>query len=150
MVAKKEIRIFQTMANEVETLKQVEEKQLSEPIQADKWSVREIVAHLYYWDKFNLEKMVPFMEDEAKLREFPDHDTHNSEGLEKVKDLTIYEIMDQFIETRLQLCSALEAVDIKNRFTIGSGKRKIGVDSFIRIFQKHDQHHLKQIQKKLG
>ncbi|GAB2564882.1 DinB family protein [Gracilibacillus alcaliphilus] len=150
MAAKKEIRILKTMADEVEALKQVEEEQLCEPIQADKWSIREIVAHLYYWDKFNLENMVPFMQDEAKLQAFPDHDTHNREGLEKVKDVSVYEIIDQFLVTRLQLCTALEEVDSKNRFTIGSGKRKFGADSFIRIFQKHDKHHLEQIQKKLG
>ncbi|GIN70137.1 hypothetical protein J14TS2_06120 [Bacillus sp. J14TS2] len=149
MAAKKEIDAFKNMITEVTELKQVDEEELCKPIQPGRWSIREIVAHLYYWDKFNLENMVPFMEDKANLREFPDHDAYNNEGLEKLKDSSVYEIIDKFIDTRQQLCSSLEIIDSKDRFTIGSGKRKFGVDSFIRIFQKHDSHHLNQINNKL-
>ncbi|WP_373277925.1 DinB family protein [Amphibacillus sediminis] len=53
------------------------EASLCQPIKEGKWSVIQIVGHLYYWDKFNLEQMIPYMDEGVDLPEFPDQDQHN-------------------------------------------------------------------------
>jgi hypothetical protein len=123
---------------------------LLESISEGKWSIRDIVAHLYYWDKFNLENMIPCMTDGANLPTFPDHDTHNEEGLALLREHSVASIIDLFIKERRKLIEQLIMIDEDIRFTIGKGKRKFSVESFARIFLEHDLHHLKQINLKLS
>ncbi|WP_368504992.1 DinB family protein [Alkalihalophilus sp. As8PL] len=134
----------------IANLKDQEDSQLLDPIKQGKWSIREIVAHLYYWDQFNLESMVPYMNDGANLSPFPDHDSHNEEAINDVHGQSLHAIIDQFIDTRAKLVKNLESVEEDVRFTIGEGKRKFSAESFAKIFLKHDIHHLKQIEEKLS
>lgn len=41
-----------------------------------KWMVKDVIAHLWHWDDYTLNFMVPQMQDAAMLPEFPDHDEH--------------------------------------------------------------------------
>ncbi|ADU32256.1 DinB family protein [Evansella cellulosilytica] len=147
---KKTFKEFASACEEVLKLQGVPEEKLCEPIQEGKWSVREIIGHLYYWDKFNLERMLPDMHDGADLRKFPDHDEHNAEAISFLQDEPVEAIVDRFVETRQVLTGKLVSLDGNMRFTIGGGKRKLSVESFTKIFVKHDTHHLKQIAEKLS
>ncbi|MFA9555745.1 DinB family protein [Evansella sp. AB-rgal1] len=44
------------MVDYISRLKELPEDILCQPIKEGKWSIIQIVGHLYYWDKFNLEK----------------------------------------------------------------------------------------------
>ncbi|WP_047982812.1 DinB family protein [Ornithinibacillus californiensis] len=140
---------FEKAVVDIIQLKEIEEARLLESISEGKWSIRDIVAHLYYWDKFNLENMLPYMTDGANLPVFPDHDTHNAEGLALLRDHSIESIVDLFVKERRKLIEQLNMIDDDIRFTIGKGKRKFSVESFAKIFLEHDLHHLKQINLKL-
>ena len=140
---------FEKMVDHIVELKEVTEELLREPIKEGKWSIIQIVGHLYYWDKFNLEKMVPFMEDGADLPAFPDHDQHNEEAMSFIEDHSVDSIINSFVVTRNELNERISRIDKDVRFTIGGGKRKLSGESFIKIFLKHDSHHLKQINEKL-
>ncbi len=135
--------------DEVLKLTETSSIKLCEAISEGKWSIREIVGHLYYWDKFNLEKMVPLMDQDADLPKFPDHDQHNEEAMTFLKDYSVETIIDNFVVTRKELSERLSSIDGEVRFTIGGGKRKFSGESFVKIFVKHDAHHLKQINDKL-
>lgn len=135
--------------DEVLKLKETSRTKLCEAISEGKWSIREIVGHLYYWDKFNLEKMVPLMVQDADLPNFPDHDQHNEEAMTFLKDYSVERIIDKFVVTRKELSERLSSIDGDIRFTIGGGKRKFSGESFVKISVKHDAHHLKQINEKL-
>jgi uncharacterized damage-inducible protein DinB len=141
---------FEKVVEEIIQLKEIEEARLLESISEGKWSIRDVVAHLYYWDKFNLENMIPKMADGANLPTFPDHDAHNAEGLSQLREHTVESIIDLFIKERRKLIEQLNMIDENHRFTIGKGKRKFSVESFAKIFLEHDKHHLKQIKGKLG
>lgn len=140
---------FEKMVDNILDLKEISEDKLSEPYKKGKWSIREIVGHLYYWDKFNLEKMVPLMVQDADLPKFPDHDQHNKEAITYIKDYSVETIIDKFVLTRKELTERISSLDGDVRFTIGGSKRKFSGESFIKIFVKHDAHHLKQITDKL-
>ncbi|WP_088036443.1 DinB family protein [Evansella clarkii] len=145
----KTLNQFEKMSDSILELKETDETKLSEPVKEGKWSIRQIVGHLYYWDNFNLEKMVPYMIDGADLPAFPDHDQHNEEAMSFITDHSTEDLIDSFVTTRKELAERISGVGKDVRFTIGGGKRKLSAESFIKIFLKHDEHHLRQINQKL-
>lgn len=147
---KKILMEFEETIDAIKKLKDVQESKLNEPISKGKWSIREIVGHLYYWDKYNLEKMVPIMANGVNLPQFPNHDQHNKEAILYLRDKTVESIIDAFIETRKELIDSISEIEEDVRFTIGKGKRQFSGESFIKIFLKHDIHHLQQINGKLN
>ncbi|MFJ7973766.1 DinB family protein [Psychrobacillus sp. NPDC096389] len=144
---KKILKEFEETLDAIKKLKDVNEDKLIEPISEEKWSIREIVGHLFYWDKYNLEKMVPLMVSGANLPQFPDHDQYNKESILYLKDNTVESIIDAFIETRKELIENISKVEEDIRFTIGKGKRQFSSESFIKMFLEHDVHHLQQINR---
>ncbi|WP_227872308.1 DinB family protein [Paenibacillus albus] len=72
---------FEDMIEAFLALKNYPESVLTDPISEGKWSIREIVGHLFYWDKLSLETMVPLMVHGATLPPFPNNDLHNEEGI---------------------------------------------------------------------
>lgn len=132
-------------------LKEHEEHKLLNPIKEGKWSIREIIGHLYYWDKFISEQHIPFMEQGANLIAFPDHDSHNNEGIQYINNFkNVATLIDKFVYTRNQIFEAIHSIKSDIRFTIGSGKRHFTLESYFCIFSKHDVHHLEQIHNKLS
>ncbi|WP_233254228.1 DinB family protein [Salipaludibacillus keqinensis] len=145
----KTLNQFEKMTDYILELKELPEERLCEPIKEGKWSIRQIVGHLYYWDQFNLDKMVPYMAEGADLPTFPDHDQHNEEAMSFIEDYSVEPLIDRFVLTRKELIEEISRVGSDVRFTIGGGKRKFSGESFIKIFIKHDAHHQKQINEKL-
>lgn len=131
--------------NEVSKLKEADEQSLVTPIKKNTWSIREIIGHMYYWDDYNLHNMVSQMYHGANLPAFPGHDAQNEEAIQSLEGQSVYQIIDLFIERREELLDAVRKVDKQDRFTIGNGKRAFSAESFVKIFVKHDAHHLKQI-----
>ena len=142
------LKAFNQTIEDISALKTYDEAMLLTPITEGKWSIREIVAHLY-WDKYNAEKMVPYMENGAKLPNFPDHDTHNAAGLHALESKSAHEIIDLFVQMRTHLIARLAQVDKQARFTIGGSKRAFSAESFAKLFVRHDGEHLPQIKAKL-
>ncbi|MFA9559481.1 DinB family protein [Evansella sp. AB-rgal1] len=140
---------FEEMVDNILDLKEISEEKLSEPIKEGKWSIIQVVGHLYYWDKFILEEMVPYMVEDADLPQFPDHDQHNEEAMSFIEVFSVESIIDRFVQIRKELSEELSRVGKDVRFTIGGGKRKYSGESIAKIFIKHDGHHLKQIKEKL-
>ncbi|MFF2093932.1 DinB family protein [Paenibacillus sp. NPDC058174] len=132
-------------------VKEAEESRLLEPIGEGKWSIRDIIGHLYYWDRFIVTEHVPFMAQGTRLIAFPDHDLHNKEAIAFISRFdTIHLLLDEFVRTRKQLLQRIRDIGTETRFSIGSGKRQFTADSYLAIFVKHDIHHLKQINNKLS
>ncbi|WP_430786766.1 DinB family protein [Virgibacillus flavescens] len=141
---------FKDTTKKIEELKRLPDSTLTTPIQKDKWSIREIIGHVYYWDKFNLEKMVPFMLNDAILQAFPDHDLHNKEALEHIdKFESVEQIIDTFVSTRRKLAAELSSIDEDVEFQIENEPIEFTVESFVSIFIEHDSHHLQQIDNHL-
>lgn len=131
-------------------LKNYTEEVLTEPISEGKWSIREMVGHLLYWDKFNLEKMVPFMSNDVALSPFPNHDSHNKEAVTYLKKYkNVEEIIDDFVRTRKQLVYELKKIDQSIEFQIEKEANPFSIKKFVEIFVEHDAHHLNQIREKL-
>ncbi|CAG9621886.1 DinB family protein [Sutcliffiella rhizosphaerae] len=119
---------------------------LSTPIADNKWSRFEVVGHIYYWDKFLKDVMVPQIKANGVLPSFPNHDEYNKEAIDYIKRFNDYkEFQKEFTHTREELINELKKIDTETKFTIGEGKRRFNTESFLKMFCKHDQHHLNQI-----
>jgi len=138
-------------AEEILKYKEFGEQRLLEPISEGKWSVKEIIGHLYYWDKFILGNHVPYMNEGTNLNAFPNHDLHNREAIEFISVFTTTgSLIDEFVLNRRLLIESISGIDSNAKFTIGSGKRQFTVDKYLKIFIDHDIHHLKQMNKRLS
>ncbi|WP_136605642.1 DinB family protein [Paenibacillus dokdonensis] len=138
-------------AEEILKYKEFDEQRLLEPISEGKWSVKEIIGHLYYWDKFIVGNHVPCMNEGANMNAFPNHDLHNREAIEYISVFTTTgSLIDEFVLNRRLLIEAISGIDNNAKFTIGSGKRQFTVDKYLKIFIDHDIHHLKQMNERLG
>ncbi|MGR6542570.1 DinB family protein [Paenibacillus tundrae] len=93
-------------------------------ISPGKWTVKEVVAHLWNWDTYTLNTMLPNIKDQVKLPGFVDHDTENLKAIKKAKEFKYRESMIKtFIETRTHLVNHLHKVDHSEiRFFIGNDK----------------------------
>lgn len=139
---------YENTIEEVMNLKELSQEKLLVPINEGKWSVKEIIGHLYYWDKFILEKMAAIMEHGSKLPPFPDHDEYNKEAITYItKFTTVNELLVEFSLTRRALLKKMSSVAPDAKFIIGKGKRQFSTESFLKMFVKHDESHLKQIRE---
>ncbi|MEY8749298.1 DinB family protein [Alkalicoccobacillus gibsonii] len=147
---KKTIKQYEELMDQCKTYRSLAEKVLTTPIKNGGWSIREIIGHLYGWDQYNLQNMVPYMCHGADLPAFPNHDDQNVIVLNGLKDKTVFEIIDLFLENRKELIQMISSVNPEDRFTIGGKKRAFTAESFLKIFVKHDAHHEKQIKQYLA
>ncbi len=122
------------------------ETELIKPVSKGKWSIKEIIGHIYFWDLFLLENMVPEMKDNGVLPDFPDHDSYNEKAMESIKSFKdTNSLIEAFVITRNKLMDKMESLDQEVTFTIGKNKRNYTPESFLRMFVEHDMHHIKQI-----
>ncbi len=129
---------------EVLKLKELPESSLLKPIQEGKWSVRDIIGHLFYWDKFILDQLVPHMTNNAFLPPFTDPNLLNQEALKYIERFnSVDSLIDEFSHTRKQVIEKMFCIETNVIFTIGTNN--FSKDSFITIFSEHDIHHFKQI-----
>ncbi|NOU68833.1 DinB family protein [Paenibacillus sp. LMG 31461] len=150
-MADKEVLDYGVIIEEITRFKKLDEPRFLEPISEGKWSVKEIIGHLFYWDKFIQEKHFPYINQGAVLISFPDHDEHNSEAIQYISVFkTTGSLIDEFVEKRRQLIEMMSGIGSDVIFTIGSGNRQFTIESYLKIFIDHDIHHLKQIQVRLS
>lgn len=143
---KKNYERFTEIIGQVEVLKNIERIKWNQPISDGKWSIREIMGHLYFWDKFILETMLPKISDGAHLPKFPDNNMYNQKAIKYIEQYNQHEsIINEFIQTRRELADGLNAIPNEARFTITADSSIYSIDSFVRMFIEHDAHHLKQI-----
>ena len=131
-----------------QSLKESDKNDWTKPIEGGKWSTREIIGHILYWDILSVETMLPLMSNGATLPAFPNLNEHNNRSVSFIeKFITKDDLIDIFISTRKELIIKSKEIYNKNtRFTIGKGKRKYSIDSYISIFVDHDKHHKKQVE----
>ncbi|WP_159881682.1 DinB family protein [Paenibacillus puerhi] len=129
----------------VENLKETAQDLWLKPISTGKWSLREILAHIMYWDRNSLEIMVPNMSEGAKLF-FVDIEKYNQEAAVFAQSYNSLEVLiDDLIMTRKQLLSLLEEkYNNATKFTIDN--QNYTYKKFVNVFIHHDEHHKKQIE----
>jgi len=141
---------FQSFIPYIEELKNYPDSFWEQPIAPGKWTLKELVCHLWNWDRYSADVMVPNMSHGALLPAFVDIEAHNAEARVLAQSFaSAAALVEAFVLTRTKLIRLITAkYDSQARFTIGGGKRKYSFDSYIEIFTHHDEQHKEQIENR--
>lgn len=67
-----------------EFVKSIDDVTWQKPIAAGKWTVKEVVTHLWNWDTYTSNTMLPHIKDQAKLPGFVDRHEHHKKQIENL------------------------------------------------------------------
>jgi hypothetical protein len=145
---------FGKFSSWIRSLESIEEKTWYMPIAENKWSISEIIAHLFNWDRYLIHEILPAVQVGHEMI-FPDFDTYNKQASDYIqsgvsksqlieettaaRDLLIKVLTKMPVE-RLNL--PLSANGISHCPHTGTAYSLIYI---IEEFTAHDNHHKKQI-----
>jgi uncharacterized damage-inducible protein DinB len=121
----------------------------NKPFEEDKWTIHDVVSHIYRWDKYFLEEaIVPITRDEPLTLNQLNFDEFNHKSIEIGKTQTKAEIINLSLRYRKAILDEIRKHD-RSKFTreyiYGDGNKFV-VDTYLRDFIWHDRHHIKQIE----
>lgn len=119
------------------------------PIQAEKWSIHEIVGHLFFWDRYTIEEMAPKMTSGLDLYFIDVQELNDKSQLFSDEIKTKAEMLKKFIENRATLIEYFtEHADEELTFSLHD--HPYSQAKYLHIFTKHDQEHRIQIEEYLN
>lgn len=137
----------------VQSLREVPEPHWKQPLAEGKWSIHDIIAHIYFWDRYFFEEAIAMItRGEPLTLQHLDFDTFNQNSVKLGRVFPSDELI------RLTLFARNQIVDqIRNQtdeyytqaYKDGDGKR-FTVRSYLMGFVPHDAHHKKQIEQFLA
>lgn len=138
--------------HELKPLEKLPEQVWGAPLSPTKWSLKEMVCHLWKWDQYLLEEMIPKIKDGAELPAFTDIEPYNQQARKAAQAFeTGKSLLQVFEQTRKALVESIEAIyDPNLRFTVIGEEGQFSLDSFLMIFVHHDEHHKKQLDSFIG
>lgn len=130
-----------------ENLAHVDDVLWKSPIETGKWTMHQLLAHLYYWDKYTLEVMVPVMKPNASLQ-FIKIQELNDQAIAFSQTLNQSELIELFLKTRRQLVEVFDQLWDENLLFMldGHPSSQIG---YLNIFIHHDHEHQEQLVERL-
>lgn len=130
-----------------EQLPNIDEEKWHAALGEGKWSLHEVLAHLYYWDKYTLEEMLPLMAEGANLK-FVEIQSLNDKAWAFAKTFEKDLLLELFVATRLRLVQMFKEIENKSMaYQLGSGEANL--HSYLKIFVHHDTEHKPQFEAAL-
>lgn len=135
----------------IERLDRLDEPLWNTPIAPGKWTVRDVVAHLYLWDDYFLENAVAKIADKQPLTlRHLDFDRFNSEAAERGKAFGKSELCALAVRCRHKLLELLHSIpESEYGLTHKTPDGTFVLSKYIPDFVWHDNHHKKQIESLL-
>ncbi|MDZ5473021.1 DinB family protein [Bacillus sp. 31A1R] len=147
---------FQNLNTFIERLKGLDETKLEQPLSEGKWSIKEVVAHLYRWDVFLLETALATAKVDKRV-DFPSHSEYNFDSEKFSKTISLEELLQMTIDKRNQLIDELMKVENLEEPILVQGTThcphtgtRYSLHYLIREFVDHDVQHIKQMEEFLG
>ncbi|WP_147803267.1 DinB family protein [Alkalicoccus halolimnae] len=141
-----ETKELETIIPFAEKLQELNEKTLTTPVQPGKWSIREIIGHLYYWDRYLLEAMIPHMHEGGVLPPFPNPSVYNRAAIASLEGRRATRIVEEFLAVRHSLVEHLAGMDPAASFRLSGTEEIYTPERMIKKFAMHDVHHQKQME----
>ncbi|HEK9100505.1 DinB family protein [Bacillus pfraonensis] len=117
------------------------------PIQLDKWSTSEIVAHILFWDRFILERLLLLQSQKCLTKANINVDAFNRKSANYAKSGVVKdELIQQFKEARFNLIHFLEAFseeDFSKIYMIQDKNQSL--QDYMNAMVDHDNFHFNQI-----
>ncbi|EZH68089.1 hypothetical protein DH09_01520 [Bacillaceae bacterium JMAK1] len=131
--------------DEIKKLCRLLEQRLETPLQKGKWSIKQTVGHMYYWDQYILKEIIPSITNGATIQAFPDHDLFNEKATEKSNRYAAKEMLQTFLKQRRQLLAAYEKYPETIEFTIEHEQGTMTTKALRTKFEEHDLQHIKEM-----
>ncbi len=136
---------FEEMADWASHLTSIPDDLWLLPMEEGKWSIAEVISHLYLWDRFiHEERLMKLSESEFTK---PDPISTNQKASEFGKSgIRKEELLTLYIDSRRQLCHAIRSLgdDISVR-PLKIGKTVISLPDYVSGMVEHDEHHRMQM-----
>lgn len=145
----KSIKEYQGFISFVESLKNINEKVWVTPIDKNKWSIKEIIGHIMFWDKYIFEEAILKIKTYQSVTvENVDIDEFNKKAVEYVKAKEKDEIINQTIHYRKKIIENLLLLSEDKFFNnyIDRSGNNFSINNFLEDFIPHDEHHKRQIE----
>ncbi|CAM3865887.1 DinB family protein [Alkalicoccus chagannorensis] len=139
------IERLQAMEARVKELSAYPEQTLRRPYTPGKWSPRDIIGHLYYWDRYLLDSMLPAVQEGAVLPPFPHDDVFNQAALASLEGRSASWVMEQFLDTREEVRQAFTGIGEDVTFSVRGSDEAWNRQLLVTMFADHDEHHDTQL-----
>ncbi|WLR43849.1 hypothetical protein LC087_06930 [Bacillus carboniphilus] len=81
------------------------------PIEKEKWSSAEIISHLQAWDRFIMEKRIPYFFSEELFPLGPEVEEFNRKAAIEGRNMEQDDMIKKFVHTRQELLKRMESID---------------------------------------
>ncbi|GMK48139.1 hypothetical protein PghCCS26_52690 [Paenibacillus glycanilyticus] len=150
---------FNNFSTWIRSLENTNEKLWFAPIEEKKWSISEIIAHLFNWDRYLISEILPAVQIGNEIN-FPEYDTFNKRASDYIQSgVSKSKLIDETIATRNLLVKLLHEMTIERlnrRLTVNgvtncpSTGAPYSLIYIIKEFADHDTHHKQQIMRFLS
>ena len=116
-----------------ESYAQLSDAEMLEPGVTEKWSVRDIIAHVTWWDEEALKHLPLIFEGGRPPRysvTYGGIDAFNAMMTEQKRDLSLAEVREQFVETHHRLVAYLRSVPAEHLIGDTRFRRRLRLDTY--------------------
>jgi hypothetical protein len=122
------------------------------PVEDGKWSIREVVGHILYWDLYLIQEGLPSLLNTHSIS-FPDHDEYNDRSVKYIVGKSKAHIVEEALQKRGALLDALSDLSdeqwerpiLINGVSVGEDSEPYTLKSLMLEFAEHDRHHVNQL-----
>lgn len=119
----------------------------STPIAEGKWTIHDVVSHIMLWDKYFYESTIePIVSDKAITLELIDFDVFNQNAITYGKTKTKEELIESTTKYRSMIVECISSLD-EAKYSKKYVEGRFFLESYLKDFISHDQHHMKQIEE---
>jgi len=130
----------------VESFSYLSDSSWFRPISDGKWSICEMIGHLIYWDRFVLEKRLPYLFLENKKLESVNVQEMNAKAAFESKEKIKKDVIKEFAEERLKIIEKLNLMSTEKFFkSFRIGENDLTIAIYFDGLIEHDLHHFQQV-----
>ncbi|WP_339223502.1 DinB family protein [Paenibacillus sp. FSL H8-0332] len=141
---------FESFIPYIQSLDSMEDADWEAPLEAGKWSLKDVLCHIMLWDKyFYVEALVKIKEGLPLTAAHMDFNAFNANAVLYARTVTRQEAIRLFVLYRtkiIEVAASLSDTALEQNHRDGDGK-KFSICKYLRDFISHDKHHKKQIEK---
>nr|WP_255570653.1 DinB family protein [Cohnella sp. CFH 77786] len=145
--------MFEDFIAYVRSLASLTEEKQRKPLGEGKWSVRDVIAHMWKWDEFFWEHAIqPLTQGKPLTYHHLDFNSFNENAKIACSSLDWQYLTEQAAAARERLVAAIRSVppsEYDREYPDADG-RPFSLAAYLLDFAEHDTHHRKQIDNVLG
>jgi|GEM_PF-3454446 len=126
----------------------LEEEEFTQPLAPGKWPVRDLIAHLIYWNQLGLDFAREKLAGGNPIWPGYDFDKQNQKAAQQWSGLTpaqLLQKLDRIRQETIDLVEEIGPAGLKKQWRYEGGSSEVG--EFINSFAHHQLHHCKQIRE---